>query len=479
MKNSLSAAGNKWPERCGVKIGEIDLFKLLRGLFAVAGLFVSSCSAQELLDEINFRTSELAGIHIVGVSVFGGYSTSAYPQAGINLGLAPGVANLGGDTTYGASASVGWQLHRAKTNVSVLYSGSYGGEVRYSNLNAYDQSLSLSANRMLTPKLTFTLTASGGDNSLAQYLFQPSSLSVLTQTPATFDDLAAAVAVGQFSNSQVASMLTGAPLMQLPGRTVLAATRILSYSAQAGLEYALSSRMRLHFAGFAAAGQNRLAGDQQNTAPANYVMPRSLGANAGIGMTYSLSPRTDVGWDVSANRTVNHYQSAYVTSATASFGRKMGMHWFLRMQGGGTYTDITEQTIGRAKASQIIGGGSLGFQTHAHTLTATYNRTATDNFGFAVGTITMTSGAWNWRRAGSRWGLSASFSQQQTRNAGFASLSGWEAGGGIVTNLNSHMTLSGQYVYLHDGGDYAGVFNTFSVQSVRLSLGWAPQSVRQ
>jgi len=37
------------------------------------------------------------------------------------------------------------------------------------------------------------------------------------------------------------------------------------------------------------------------------------------------------------------------------------------------------------------------------------------------------------------------------------------------------MNLTTQYVYLHDGGDYVGVFNTFSVQSVRLSLGWATQ----
>jgi hypothetical protein len=455
------------------------MFRLLKGLFAFAGLFISSCSAQELLDEINFRTSELAGLHLVGLSVFGGYSTSAYPQAGINLGIAPGLANLGGDTTYGATASLGWQLHRAKTNVSVLYSGTYQGMLRYSNLNAYDQSLSLSVNRALTPKWTFSLTAAGTDNSLAQYLFQPSSVSLLTQVPATFDDLAAAVAVGQFSNSQVASMLTGAPLLQLPGRSLLAATRILSYSAEASLEYALSSRMRLHFAGLAAAGQNRLAGQQANAVPAGYVMPRSLGANAGIGTTYSLSPRTDVGLDLQANRTVNHFQSGYVTSATASFGRKMGMHWFLRMQGGGTYTNITQQTIGRAKANQIVGGGSLGFQTHAHTLVASYNRTASDGFGFAVGTITSATGAWSWRRAGSKWGLSADFAQQQTRNAGFASLSGWQAGGGITTSLNPHMTLSAQYSYLHEGGDYAGVFNTFKVQSVRLTLGWAPQPVQR
>jgi hypothetical protein len=351
--------------------------------------------------------------------------------------------------------------------------------IRYSNLNAYNQSLSLSVNRMLTPKWTFTLTAAGQDNSLAQYLFQPSPASVLTQIPTTFDDLAAAVAVGQFSNSQVASMLTGAPVLQLPGRSLLASTRILSYSAQASLEYALSSRLRLHFATFAAAGQNRLAGQQENTAPANYVMPRSLGANAGIGTTYSLSPRTDVGADLQAGRTDNHFQSAYVTSATAFFGRKMGMHWFLRMQAGGSYSDITVQTIGRAKAAQIVGGGSLGFQTHSHILVASYNRTAADSFGFAVGTITSTSGAWSWRRSGSRWGLSASFAQQQTRNAGFASLSGWQASGGVTSALNPHMTLSAQYVYLHDSGDYAGVFNTFNVQSVRLTLGWAPQPVQR
>ncbi len=453
--------------------------RLLKGVFAITGLFVSSGWSQELLDEINFRAGELGGLHLVGVSVFGGYSTSAYPQAGINLSAAPGLGNLGGDENYGATASLGWQFNRAKTNVSVLYSGTYSGMVRYSDLNAYNQSLSISASRMLTPKWTFSLTASGNDSSLAQYLFQPSAVSVLTQIPSTFDDLAAAVAVGQFTNAQVASMLTGAPVMQLPGRSILAGDRILSYAGQANLGYALSSRLRLHFATFAAAGQNSLGGQQGNTAPANYVTPRSLGINGGIGFSYSLSPRTDVGAQMDGNRTVNHYQSAYITSATGSFGRKMGMNWFLRVQGGASYSDVTQQSMGTPKASQIVGGGSLGFQTHTQTLVATYNRSASDTFGFAVGTVTAASGAWNWRAMGSKWGLSASFSQEQTRNAGFASLSGWQASGGITNALSLRTTLSAQYVYLHDAGDYAGVFNTFSVQTIRLSLGWSPQPIQR
>ena len=453
--------------------------RFLKCVFAIAALLVSCGRGQELLDEINFRAGELGGLHLIGVSVFGGYSTSAYPQAGINLSASQGLGNLGGDASYGATASVGWQWHRAQTNVSVLYSGTYAGMVRYSNLNAYNQSLSISAVRRLTPKWTFNLTAAGTDNSLAQYLFQPSSVSVLTQVPYSFDDLAAAVAIGQFSNAQVASMLTGAPIMQLPGRSVLAGERILSYSAQASLGYALSSRLRLHFAAVTAAGQNRLGGQQESAAPANYVMPRSLGANAGIGFSYSLSPRTDIGAEVEGNRTVNHYQSAYVSSATGSLGRKMGMRWFLRVQGGGAYTLATQSTIGTPKATQIVGGGSLGFQTQAHTLIASYNRTASDSFGFAVGTITAMSGAWNWRRPGSKWGLSVSFAQQQTRNAGFTSLSGWQASGSISTALSPHTTFSAQYVYLRDAGDYVGVFNDFSVQSVRLSLGWAPPAVQR
>jgi hypothetical protein len=455
------------------------VFKLLGGLFAIAGLFVSTCSGQELLDEINFRTSELAGLHLIGVSVFGGYSTSAYPQVGLNLSAPQGLGNLGGDVSYGATASLGWQRPGEKTNISVLYSGTYGGMVRYSNLNAYNQSLSISAFHRLSPRWTFNLNASGMDNSLAQFLFQPSPVSILTQVPATFDDLAAAVGIGQFTNSQVASMLTGAPVAQLPGRSLLVGNRILSYAAQAGVEYALSPRLHLHFASFAAAGQNRLGGGQENLAPANYVLPRSLGVNGGIGFSYSLSPRTDVGFEVQGNRTVNHYQSAYISSATGSFARKMGMHWFLRVQGGGTYTDFTQQAIIAPKTSQIVGGASLGFQTHTQTLVASYNRLATDTFGFAVGTITSASGAWSWRRTGSKWGLSADFTEQQTRNTGFASLSGWQASGGIMYNLNPHTTLSGQYVYLHDVGDYAGVFNNFSVQSVRLTLGWAPQPVQR
>jgi hypothetical protein len=45
--------------------------------------------------------------------------------------------------------------------------------------------------------------------------------------------------------------------------------------------------------------------------------------------------------------------------------------------------------------------------------------------------------------------------------------------------LNPHTTLSAQYVYMNSSGIYLGVFNSLAVQSVRVSLGWAPQAVQR
>jgi hypothetical protein len=449
--------------------------KVLESILIAAVLIVPVCSGQEFLDEVNSRASQLSGIHLIGVSVFSGYSTSAYPQAGFATGTL-GTASLGGDTSFGASASAGWLHQSDGTSLSVLYTGTYGGMVRYSNLDAFSQGLSVSASRKLSSRWTFGLSASGQDSTVAQYLFQPSTVSVITQVPATFDDLAAAFSAGQYTNAQAASMLTGAPMMQMAGRSLLVGNRILTYSANANLGYAASPRLELHFSSFTAAGQTRLGGET-DIAPASYVMPLSFGASAGAGFSYSWSPRSQVGVDVEANRNFNHFQSVYATSASAFLGRKMGMHWFMNLHAGGSYAIVTQQTIGTPQTHPMVGGGTLGFQTGMHTLVASYDRSASDPFGLAVGTSTTMNGAWNWHLAGSPWSVFASFAEQQTRNNGFISLSGWTGSAGLSTRLNPHTTLSAQYVYMSSTGTYVGTFNNLSVQSVRVSLGWAPQPV--
>jgi len=432
---------------------------------------------QSLTDQVNFKSGTIGGVHLYGVSIYSGYQSSAYPLTGGSIASGvPGAGTLGPDVNYGAQATVGWQRHGARTGFSLLYSGGYNGMVQYSDTNGFNQSLLLNFSRQLSTKWTLNISGSGQDMTLAQFLNQPTSLGVITQLPTTFDDLAAAFSVGRFSDAQAASMLTGAPVLESPVRATLLGNRVLSYSVQAEVEYVHSSRLSFHFGGFSAGGENRDNG--QNPQPTNYVMPTSLGARAGMGLSYALSPRTDLGLSIEEMRSVNQFQSGYTTSGSASLGRKMGMHWFLNVRGGGSYSRITEQLYGVPVAHTVTGGGSLGFRTYQHTLVASYDRTGSDNYGFAIGVNTTAMGSWNWHRPGAGWSIFANAGQQRIRNTGYMTLSGWQAAAGFSERLSFQTTVSVQYVYSSNKGSYyTGGLSDFDVHSIRVSLNWAPQAV--
>jgi hypothetical protein len=413
------------------------------------------------------------GIHIYNITVYSGYMTNAYPTAGIALNLSSGFGKVGPDENYGAQIQVGWQHHHGRTDVSAVYSGGYSGMVHYSGVSGLNQTVDLSVSRELTPKLTLSLSGWASDQTIAQFLFQPQQLSVITQAPLSFQDFAAALSVGQFSNSQIASMLTGAPILQSPSQSLLYGDRILSYSGVLSLSYAYSSRLNFHVSGFTAEGQNRL-GATTSGVPANYVMPRSEGANAGVGFTYMLSPRTSVGFDGGEYMLWNRYQRVRGTNATMSLGRKMTEHLSVHMYGGGSLMQMLQAGASQPTMHTIIGGGSLGIKGYSSSLALSYDRSSYDTYGFAAGVVTSESASWSWRHAGSSWSVFAGFGEEQLRNTGFASLSGWQASGGIGIQLARQVSMQLQYAHMRSAGTYNGFFNQFQVDSIRLSLGWVP-----
>ena len=245
-------------------------------------------------------------------------------------------------------------------------------------------------------------------------------------------------------------------MMESPARSLLLGNRVLSYSANVGLNYAHSSRLSFHFATVSAGGQSRRGG--QNGIPREeYVLPRSLGMTGGMGMSYAFSPRTQMGLNVEEGRTINRYQHA-------NYHERHRFVWHAKWgSAGSSVSTAAARSLRRHNAPmpaptsrQIIGGGSIGFRTYTQTLTASYERTSSGAYGFAVGTVTTATGSWNWRRPGSRWSIFASGGQNQIRNAGFVSISGWEASGGISGTLIDRTSLSAQYVYFSSAGTYAG-----------------------
>ena len=437
------------------------------------GVAAGMAQAQPLTDQISFRSGQLGGIRLYGVSVFSGYASTIYP---VSLGQAPSPAtqNLGGSGNYGASASLGWQRHRGQTNISVLYSGTYDAVVRYSNLNAFGHMLGLGYGHGFGRRWSFQINGSAQDATMYQALNQPTGLTVLSQLPTTFDDLAAAFAVGKFSDGQIAAMMTGSPLMAAPARSLLFGNRVLSYSGQAGASYAHSQRLTFRFSAFTAAGQTRRGGGNSGLPEEKQVMPRSAGFSGGGAFDYSLSPRTQLGFGADANYVVNKYQRAQITTTSASLGRKMGMRWFLSLHGGVSFTRSLESTGGPPRTRNLIGGGSIGFRTYQHTLVATYERTAFDTFGFAVGENTNLAGSWGWRLPGRSWSVNASGGQQQLRRSGFASLTGWQSSAGFSRRMSTTISMNVGYAMFWSAGTYLGALNDVSSHSVRFSLNWTP-----
>ena len=175
--------------------------RLLARIAIATGMTAGIVPAQSLLDQVNFRSASVGGFRLYGVSAF---TRLLYFGASARVGAdrsARVCKELGGSVNYGASASFGWQHHRKATDFSLLYSLTYSGVTRYSELNAPSQSLSMTVSRQLAPKWTFSLTGGAQDSTQTEFLHQPTGLSVLSQLPATIDDLAAAFSIGQFSNS--------------------------------------------------------------------------------------------------------------------------------------------------------------------------------------------------------------------------------------------------------------------------------------
>jgi hypothetical protein len=347
--------------------------------------------------------------------------------------------------------------------------------VPYSDADGYSQSLFMYMDQKLSPKWSVSLTATGQDATLLQVINEPSATTVTSQSSSNFNDFAAAFGLGSYSTAQAASTILGAPVLQTPLSALLLGNKILTYSGNVGLTYAYSRHLSFHASGLASGGQNR-SPEQDGIPQTNYVLPRSLGADAGMSWSYSLSPRTDVGANIDANRLQNPFQNAYTSTATASLGRKMGMHWFSKVYGGVTFTQVTQQLSGTPETRQAVGGASIGIKTYTDTFAASYDRMASDTFGSIVGTYTTLSGTWNRHRPGSRLSTFASFGEQQVSNTGFESFSGWQASGGLSEHLTSTTTLSAQYVYFRTAGSYLGTPSSLSVQSVRLTMSWSPQS---
>jgi hypothetical protein len=412
------------------------------------------------------------GVQVKAVSAYFDYYSSGLSNTGLQSS-----SKLLPDADGGASVQVGWIKPGWRSTSTLSYTSTINARVRYSDWNAWNNALSFTTNYKLRPRLTFTFAARGDLSTLEQSLFTPTTLSNASSVPATFDDFASALLSSRFTNVQLESVLAAAPLAESPVRNLVYGDRVLTSGVQASFGYSYSPRLSLTFQ----AGGNRMQPISTNQRLASRpLLPNTTSGNANIAISYSLSPRTQIGGSVATTRISSAFQDAYTTTSLLTFGRTLGRRWLVQMHGGAGYTNLVRQLPGSQPSKlRPSAGGSWAFKMFSQTLLGSLERTVTDQYGLGASTSSSAGASWRWARPGRPWWLESSFTWQQLSGGGLSDLSGWRTTTGFGERIGRHFAIMTQYAYMR----YSGVLQTsdyhLAQSAVRISVVWYPSGMAQ
>jgi len=411
------------------------------------------------------------GLEIGSISAYAAYYSSYLP---IGVGVGASSTNLPADLAAGASIVLDWTKFNERSSFSLTYSPSYTAYVRNSSLNALDHALSLTTSRKIAPQWSFGFAAAGSLSSVQQSLFTPTSLSNVASVSSTFSDLSAALLSANFaSNPQLGAVLTSSPLAQSPLSNLLYGQRMFSASARVSLSYSYSPRLSVTFSGGGARSQQ--VSESQVSGGNASVIPNTTSGSAGISVSYSLSPLTQLGGTVISSRTSSSIYDGYTTNSLATLGRTFGGRWVAQVHGGVGVANAARQTafVMPAKPGPSAGAG-LTYKTISHTFLGSYDRSVSDSYGLGAATSSTANAAWHWRHPGSSWGLDSSFGWQWLQGNALANTSGWSATVGLNRAIGAHMVLLTQYAHLTSSGGLLAATYRYSQDAIRVSIAWTP-----
>jgi hypothetical protein len=404
------------------------------------------------------------GFRLHGVTVFGSYYAGYSPY---NIAFQQQTNDK--NAYAGASTGVGWSTSGVKSSTALDYGVSYTRALNDTGFSNANHSVAFNVNRSLGSKWNLGVSMAGVLNNLEQFLFSPTGLSTAAAFPATLDELAAAMQAGAFSNSQFASMLTGAAVLNTPEQTFLYGDRTLSASANVGVSYAPTERTGFSFGVSAARTQRLLRSDR---AEDNSVIPYTTSGTATVSWSYSLSPRTSVGVSAGSTRMYSGFQDGYMSTVEASANRNMSRRWFVQGRFGAGFIVYTRQTFVAPTGVTSTGGGGVGFKTESHTFLFSANRGIGDSYGLGAGSTLGATGAWGWHRRGSSWSLSSSIGFYRLQGSIVGPVESWSGSVGLMRSLGSHLFAGVQYGY----SELPGLFgrDNLSQSGATVSLTWSP-----
>ena len=179
------------------------------------------------------------------------------------------------------------------------------------------------------------------------------------------------------------------------------------------------------------------------------LLNSSTSGNVGVGVSYSLSPRTQIGAEVSRSRSISRIMDMYSTAATVSVGRIMSRRWFAQFRAGAGIVTPVRRFAQIYQGPQFVGGGALGFKTNRHTIMASYDRVRSDPYGLGAESTSSVSAAWSWRSRGD-WSASAGGGHLQTSGSRFGQTDSWRARATLSKELTRQLGAAFEFLRPHE-----------------------------
>ena len=355
----------------------------------------------------------------------------------------------------------------------ITYTPSYDASLRYTAANSMNHYLTFGLIHDLGPRWTFT---SGGTAFTArwdQFLFEPTQFSSLSQVPGSFDDFVKGLLQGSYTNSQIASILTGAPGLESPASTLLYGTRLMSANLRTGFTFQKSARLNFHGTVGGTRTQHLNTGEPNTTG--FFLLPETTSAYATLGVGYEASPRTEVSFESTSTRMFSRYEDAYVSSGTGVISRVLGRRWIAQARGGAGTIIPVHHTFAYSPGAHYLAGATLTFKTSSNTFMGSIDRTITDSYGLGALSATVASGAWNWHMPGHSWWVYSTGRYEMLGNLGNHNLNAWLASVGISRKLVPHTIGRIGYVYGRDSGFYSGAITNLALEGVQVVISWIPR----
>ena len=426
----------------------------------------------------NALASKVPGLRIERVVLFQGFTSNGYP---LDIGRNPFVdTNLGYDVDVGAMATISWGRSRPTSALYLTYTPSYISRMRFPEWSTGDHQLNLNLQKRFK---RWNLEA--GNNSalrgLQQVLFTPAVLRTVP-IPGSLEELAAQAQGGELSSDEIASALTGSPVVESHPKTRYDLGRVLSTSVNAGVTYNYSPRVAATFGVDGSHYRTVSTPETDDKVVGLRPLYRATSLSGTAGMTYQLKPGTKVGANSIVRRNYSSYANSDSVNTMGTIDQRLGRHWSVN-GGAGVGTVRAPERIGledlpgQSTSSSLVATGGLHYTGRAHKIGIQATRGVGDSVGLGARTSRNASAQWEWLKPGNMWGLYGR-AQYYDMSLGGIGLDGSTRGvlgsAGLVRRLSRETTFNVDYSYQSFRSPFRGVVSNLNGHRVQMSWQWRP-----